>query len=193
VVWEGGERKLAPYPIEVESGRFWFLVARPVDAQQHHAIFIMRTFAMRLVSLHLLVSLCLSLPVVSSAQEPVQTGRYTTVATWPTEAQKNPLSEIVIVRFPETVTTVGDAMRNVLSRTGYALRDATNVEVVGLLGRPLPEIQRMLGPMAISVALETLAGPAFRMNIDAVHRLVEFELDPKGQTIDSADAEGEGA
>ena len=147
---------------------------------------------MQLVPLHLLV-LCLSLPVVSWAQELAQTGRYTTVATWPTEAQKNPLSEIVIVRFPETVMTVGDAMRNVLSRTGYALRDSANVEVVGLLGRPLPEIQRMLGPMAISVALETLAGPAFRMNIDPVRRLVEFELDPKGQTIDSADAEGEGA
>ena len=118
---------------------------------------------MRLVPLHLLVALCLSLPVVSRAQEPAQTGRYTTVATWPTEAQKNPLSEIVIVRFPETVTTVGDAMRNLLSRTGYGLSDSVyaNGEVVGLLGRPLPEIQRMLGPMAISVALETLAGPAF--------------------------------
>ena len=31
------------------------------------------------------------------------------------------------------------------------------------------------------------------MTIDPVHRLVEFELDPKSQTIDSADAEGEGA
>jgi type IV pili sensor histidine kinase/response regulator len=135
------------------------------------------------------------LPVTSRAQELAQTGRYTTVATWPTEAQKYPLSEIVIVRFPETVMTVGDAMRNLLSRTGYGLSDSVyaNVEVVGLFGRPLPEIQRALGPIAISLALETLAGPAFRMNIDPVHRLIEFELDPEGQAIDSADHEAAGA
>ena len=147
---------------------------------------------MRLVPLHLLV-LCVTLPVVSRAQELAQTGRYTTVATRPTEAQKHPLSEIVITRFPETVTTVGDAMRNVLSRTGYALRDSANVEVVGLLGRPLPEVQRMLGPLAISVALETLAGPAFRMTIDPIHRLVELELEAEGRTSPCAEAEGGGA
>jgi len=141
---------------------------------------------MRRLSFHSLVALCSLMPVVSGAQEFVQTGRYTAVMSSPTEAQKNPLNEIVIVRFPDTVMTVGDALRELVAGTGYALSDTvySDSEVFGLLGRPLPDIQRTLGPMTISVGLETLAGGAFRMIVDPVHRLVAFELDPGLRTVE---------
>jgi type IV pili sensor histidine kinase/response regulator len=44
-----------------------------------------------------------------------------------------------------------------------------------LLGFPLPEAHRSLGPMSLQHALETLAGPAFRLVEDPLHRLVSFE------------------
>ena len=40
---------------------------------------------------------------------------------------------------------------------------------------PLPAVHRNLGPMPVKRELETLAGPAFRLVEDPVHRLVTFE------------------
>ena len=47
--------------------------------------------------------------------------------------------------------------------------------VIGLFALPLPEVHRQLGPMSLQQALETLAGPAFQLVEDPVHRLVAFE------------------
>ncbi len=44
-----------------------------------------------------------------------------------------------------------------------------------LLGFPLPEAHRSLGPMSLQDALETLGGSAFRLVEDPLHRLVSFE------------------
>jgi type IV pili sensor histidine kinase/response regulator len=44
-----------------------------------------------------------------------------------------------------------------------------------LFGLPLPEAHRALGPMPLRLALTTLAGPAFVLVEDSVHRLVSFE------------------
>jgi type IV pili sensor histidine kinase/response regulator len=47
---------------------------------------------------------------------------------------------------------------------------------VFLFGFPLPKAQRQLGPLSLRQALELLSGPAFRLVIDPVYRLVTFEL-----------------
>ena len=129
--------------------------------------------------------LCFSIPVIGVAQPLVQTGRYTAVASVPTIAQQEPLQAIVTVVFPESASTVGDAVRHLLAGTGYALSDVLywEVEVFGLFERPLPEVQRTLGPLTVLAALKTLAGPPFRVVVDPVHRQIAFELDPNARVI----------
>ena len=107
----------------------------------------------------------------------LQVGRYATMAGLPTAEQTELLSAIVNVAFPASVVTVGQAVRYLLQPSGYRLSPQGTTEPVRetLLNLPLPEPHRMLGPMPLKTALETLAGPAFRLVEDPVHRLVSFE------------------
>ena len=113
---------------------------------------------------------------VASAAE-LQVGRYATVLASPTQAQIQLLSAIVDVAFPTPVVTVGQAVHYLLQPSGYWLSPQVTSEPIRemLLGLPLPEPHRALGPMPLQTALETLAGPAFRLVEDPVHRLVSFE------------------
>lgn len=109
--------------------------------------------------------------------EEVQVGRYATVRAVPTSAQVNLLSAMVSVQFPASVVTVGQAVDYLLQPSGYrlAFEAAADSSREILLELPLPEPHRALGPMPLQAALETLAGPAFRLVEDPVHRLVSFE------------------
>ena len=140
---------------------------------------------MPLLAICLVALLCFAMPRTGDSQALVQTGRYTAVAPVATEAQQEPLQAIVTVEFPESVTTLRAAVQHLLAGTGYALSDVLywDVEVFGLFDRPLPEVQRTLGPITVLVALKTLAGPAFRVVIDPVHRLIGFELDPTARAL----------
>ena len=110
--------------------------------------------------------------------EEVQVGRYTTVPAVPTLAQVNLLSAQITVRFPDSVVTVGQAVDYLLQPSGYRLAPVATADPsrASLLGLPLPGPHRALGPVPLQTALETLAGPAFRLVEDPVHRLVSFEL-----------------
>jgi len=107
----------------------------------------------------------------------VQVGRYASLIAAPTEAQADLLSNMVRVKFPSRVKTVGGAVRHLLGTSGYrlAVETAADPSRFGLLGLPLPKAHRSLGPMALRDALETLGGPAFRLVEDPLHRLVSFE------------------
>lgn len=131
----------------------------------------------------LLVLSCLALPLLALAQSSIQTGRYTAVATGPTEAQRDPLKAIITVELAADVTTIGEAVKRVLADTGYALASEASdeTEVFGLLDRSLPAVQRTLGPITVLDALKTLAGPASRVFVDPVNRLVTIEFDPAAQ------------
>ncbi len=113
----------------------------------------------------------------SASTEDVQVGRYSSVRPVPTAAQVDLLSALVTVQFPEKVRTVRQAVEQLLAPSGYRLAaDAVaDPERAVLLALPLPEPHRALGPMPLRLALETLAGPAFRLVEDSVHRLVSFE------------------
>ena len=52
---------------------------------------------------------------------------------------------------------------------------AAEAERAELLDLPLPEAHRTLGPLPLRTALAILAGPAFRLVEDPVHRLISFE------------------
>ena len=107
----------------------------------------------------------------------IQVGRYSLFNATPTESQAELLATRINVRFPERIQTVGEAVPYLLQRSGYRL---ANVESIGpdttaLFELPLPAVHRNLGPMMLRDALETLAGPAFHLVQDPVHRLITFE------------------
>ncbi len=58
----------------------------------------------------------------------VQVGRYASVRTAPTEAHANLLSSKVTVEFPSHVSTVGEAVRYLLSGSGYRLVAETGAD-----------------------------------------------------------------
>lgn len=127
----------------------------------------------------------------SAATDEVQVGRYSTLPPVATVAQADLLAAIITVQIPESVQTVGEAMRYLLLRSGYRLlaEEAMPADTVELLALPLPAVHRAFGPIALRHALEMLAGPVFRLVQDPQHRLISFDLCPsaKGaaQTIDS--------
>lgn len=114
----------------------------------------------------------------SASDEVQQVARYSTIAPVPTAAQVDPLDVVVTVVFPEQLTTVDEALHYVLRRSGYRLASAEAADPATsvLANQPLPEVHRRLGPITVARALSTLAGPAWTMVIDPVHRLVSFEL-----------------
>ena len=106
-----------------------------------------------------------------------QVGRYSVIAAVPTEAQADLLATTLTIRFPVRIQTLGEAVRYLLQRSGYRLAkiDLIEPDTVTLFALPLPAVHRSLGPMTLRDALETLAGPAFNLVQDPIHRLITFE------------------
>jgi type IV pili sensor histidine kinase/response regulator len=127
------------------------------------------------------VAICLagicSVASVNLQANDIQVGRYSLFAATPTEAQADPLQATITVQFPDRILTLGDAIRHLLQQSGYRLAgtDATGPAAAYLMALPLPAVHRSLGPLPLKRALETLAGPAFHLVEDPVHRLVAFE------------------
>ncbi len=95
----------------------------------------------------------------------------------PTEAQTDLLATTITVQLPELIHTIGEAIRYLLQRSGFRLADpeAMAPEMNVLFELPLPAVHRDLGPISLRLALETLAGSAFQLVQDPVHRLIAFE------------------
>ena len=119
-------------------------------------------------------------PAVFADNDPakIYVGRYTTVVPSATPAQSNLLSVVINISFGPNITTVGEALRHLLVRSGFALADleASDPYLPILLSRPLPQVHRQLGPITLSDALTTLAGPAWYLSVDPVNRLISYEL-----------------
>ncbi|MCX8957043.1 PFGI-1 class ICE element type IV pilus protein PilL2 [Erwinia psidii] len=109
--------------------------------------------------------------------EVVRYDRYTLVSTRPADAQLDPLNQMVDITMPaQLVNTVGEGFRYLLLASGYSLCSATTSAFAELLSRPLPAVQRTIGPLKLSEALQVVAGPAWRLKVDEVNREVCFEL-----------------
>ncbi|MCY3884579.1 MAG: pili assembly chaperone [Gammaproteobacteria bacterium] len=127
----------------------------------------------------LLILLVLFLSIPSTvAEEEVQVGRYSSVRPVPIAEQADVFQSISKIEFPDTVTTVGDAIRHVLDPEGYQIASGNKIagEMKVLLDLQLPKTHRSLEPMSLKSILETLAGPVWFVVQDPVHRLVAFEL-----------------
>ncbi len=109
--------------------------------------------------------------------EVVRYDRYTLVSTRPADAQRDPLNQMVDITMPvQMVRSVGDGFRYLLLESGYSLCPVSTSVFAELLSRPLPAVQRSIGPVRLSEALQILAGPAWRLRVDDVNHEVCFAL-----------------
>jgi conjugative transfer region protein (TIGR03748 family) len=125
-------------------------------------------------------------PAPASTQAPVpktrpadevQVGRYTTLAPVLSEADTEPLAVVAKVYFPRsTVSTVGDAVRHLLLRTGYRLagEDRLDARARDLLDLRLPDNQRVLGPYRVDAMLGALVGRSFSLVADPASRVITY-------------------
>lgn len=100
------------------------------------------------------------------------TARYTLVELRTDDGQQNLQQQIIDLRIPGTAaTTVGDAMRYVLRRSGYQLCKG-DLALATLWTRPLPAAHLQLGPLPLNQTLQLLAGNAWRLSVDERERRV---------------------
>lgn len=134
----------------------------------------------------LLVSLVImSLSTISMADEikPTEVGemqlrsdRYTVVDIAVREDQLNPLLAISSISFNnEYIVNVGEAINEVLLGSGFRWNDERGVDQSILIGMPLPQITRDLGPMQLRDILITLGGSAWQLKVDELTREVWFQ------------------
>ena len=107
----------------------------------------------------------------------IRLARYTTAAPHSDPHALSPLATVVHITLPRDVTQVGEALRYLLLRTGYALGDL-DAQALELLALPLPQNHRQLGPAPIRDLLEVLVGVPYLVAEDAVRRRVSVRLDP---------------
>lgn len=119
--------------------------------------------------------------ITAAYADNTQIGRYIEVQNIPTMSQTDLLSQTFHVRFDRSVKTIGEAMNQLLSGSGYALASGYSADeaVSAMLSSPLPFIDRDFGPMSLKAGLQTLAGPAFDLVSDPIYRKVSFILDKR--------------
>lgn len=104
--------------------------------------------------------------------------RYTLVELRPELAQHELQRQIVDLRIPATSdSSVGDALRYVLLRSGYRLCEGDAV-LSALWALPLPAAHLRLGPLELRQALQLLVGEGWRLVVDKQTRLVCFVAAP---------------
>ena len=104
----------------------------------------------------------------------VRYGRYPLTELVAEPGQRDLMKQVVDITIPPSLdSTVGDAMRHVLQRSGYRLCEGS--QAVMLYALPLPAAHLRLGPMVLRDALLTLAGPAWDMAVDETSRQVCFK------------------
>ncbi|EDW4550076.1 hypothetical protein ABN97_003808 [Salmonella enterica subsp. salamae] len=115
--------------------------------------------------------------IYQRSPEVTRSGRYTLVNVKSADAQREPLNQLIDITMPgQLVNSVGDGFRYLLFQSGYSLCGRYGADFAELLNRPLPAVQRRIGPMRLSEALQVVAGSAWRMSVDEVNREVCFVL-----------------
>lgn len=127
----------------------------------------------------LMISLFIGIySVVVQAKRITQIDRYMVVLNQPLYAQEKPLEQILQIHFPINVNTINQAIWYLLMHSGYNLASIKKQSktVREMLDLPLPLVDRRLGPITLRAALEVLAGHAFKLAVDPVHRVISFKL-----------------
>lgn len=112
--------------------------------------------------------------VTAFADDVVKTDRYTLTKVEADGDQKAPLTTVVTMSFGADVRTVGEAITELLNGSGY--RWELHIDDQSLNTLPLPSVVRSLGPIRLNEALTTIAGQAWVLKVDELHRVVWFEV-----------------
>ena len=107
----------------------------------------------------------------------IRLARYTTAAPRSDPHELSPLVTVVQVTLPRDITQVGEALRYLLMRTGYALGEL-DAQALELLALPVPQNHRQLGPAPVRDLLEVLVGTPYQIAEDPIRRRVSVRLDP---------------
>lgn len=129
-------------------------------------------------NLLLLMCLCVigAAPLTASALDEVaRTDRYTLTRIEATSDQQRPLMAITTLSFGREVLTVGDAIKETLLGSGFQWQSPDNQDQL-LNSLPLPAVVREMGPIRLADALQTIAGEAWQLRTDNLHRVVWFEM-----------------
>lgn len=129
---------------------------------------------------------------VNADSEVIKTGRYTIIKNAVNSDQAHPLKVVIGTRLPQSVVTIEDAVKYLLSRSGYQLADISELsdEAIVLLGHELPAVQRTISQVTLDKALMMLAGDAFDLVVDPLHRRIGFELKPNMVSLYGANTIG---
>jgi conjugative transfer region protein (TIGR03748 family) len=112
----------------------------------------------------------------STLDEVARTDRYTLTKIEATSDQQRPLMAITTLSFGKEVLTVGDAIKETLLGSGYQWQSPDSQDQL-LQRLPLPAVVREIGPIRLADALQTIAGEAWILRTDNLHRVVWFEMD----------------
>jgi type IV pili sensor histidine kinase/response regulator len=129
-------------------------------------------------TLHLLIyvlAIATSPQVVVALDEVARTDRYTLTYIEATSDQQRPLMAITTLSFGKEVHTVGDAIKETLLGSGFQWQSPDNQDQL-LNSLPLPAVVREMGPIRLAEALQTIAGEAWILRTDNLHRMVWFEM-----------------
>jgi conjugative transfer region protein (TIGR03748 family) len=132
--------------------------------------------------------LCLSVlgaTASSSFANPITIGRYLSVKGKPRQDQEQLLQQQIQIHFPQNILTNKQAIIFLLQFSGYHMANSNQMHqsTRDMLAQPLPEVDRVFGPMPLEQGLATLAGHPFYLLIDPVHRLVSFKLKTEYQDL----------
>ena len=139
---------------------------------------------MKTIRTIVIMGLTLAGPFSQSANV-TQINRYATVANQPLASQVNPLLTVQQMHFPQTVSTVGDAIVYWLQYSGFRLADEPRLLPVFkiLMKQPLPQVDRNFGPLTIQDGLIVLAGrQEFTLVQNPLTRTVNFKLKHQGHS-----------
>ena len=106
-------------------------------------------------------------------QQVVRTDNYTLASIETKEEQISPLLAVTTIKFGQSIFTLGQAIDELLSGTGYTWLKITE-ENNGLAELQLPMVQRELGPIRVRDALITVAGVAWELEVNEVNRTLWF-------------------
>lgn len=109
-----------------------------------------------------------------------QVSRYVTINNKPKPEQISLLTQVVQVKFPQNIQTIGMAVSYLLRFSGYSLipENKMSPALLTMLSKPLPVVDRELGPVSLKDALMVLGGESFNLVQDPLNREINFLLKP---------------
>lgn len=117
----------------------------------------------------------------------VKTNRYTNTSTTLDHSQIDLLSVVITIRFPSSIRTVGEAIRFVLSQSGYQLDESNDVDdsQYYLYQLALPETHRYFDHVTLKSVLDVLGNKSYSLVVNPVKRTISYRLrDQYKQYID---------